>query len=208
MKKMVLVPEGLVDTLVRKDEAASTPELDALVRLGKEMEHLRERRDIPLEEKVVRYKEALRKYLHFQEEFHSHSEPSKAQPSFQLHAQSPEPMPVEKPQGDIIASIPETYRKDARKLLHMLENVISYDNGTKEIIYKGNRVPGSSIVDLLHDTVSKTKKAPPIGIEVFRKAMEDANVPHTLRKNPNRFPKAPKLQLTDDEEDATWLPLK
>lgn len=70
MKKMILVPESLVDTVSRQSEAASTPELDAVVRLGREMEALRARRDLSLAEKTTRYQEALRQYLHFRDELH------------------------------------------------------------------------------------------------------------------------------------------
>lgn len=221
MKKMVLVPEGLVDTLVRKDEATSTPELDAIVRLGKEMEQLRERRDIALEEKVIRYKEALRKYLHFQEEFQARAETPKVplippkryaeipetEPQ-QSYAKIPETEPQQKNHDKIIATIPASYRKDASKLLNILDNVISYDRETKEITYKGTTVPGSNIADLVQDTISKTKKAPPVGIEVFQKAINEANVPLSLKKNPHRYPKTQKLDVpTEDEEDPQWLPL-
>lgn len=186
MKKMILVPEALVDTLVRKDEALSTPELDAIVRLGKEMDQLRERRDISLEEKVRMYKEALRQYLHFRDEFREQTAPT-ARPTTMSSPPSPPP-----PAISVVDKLPKTYRKHAQQILDMIQPHLSYDKETMEITYGGKTVPGSNIVRLLHDTVSKTKRAPPIGVLEFSRAMTEAKVPSHLKKNKRLYPSPKK----------------
>lgn len=200
MKKMVLVPEALVDTLVRKDETLSTPELDAVVRLGKEMEELRDRRDIGIEDKVRMYKEALRQYLHFRDEFREQTVQQRQPPPLITQTQ---------PDVNIVDELPKTYRANAQRILDMVKPLLSYDKETKEITYEGKTVPGSNIVRLLHDTVSKTKRPPPIGVEEFSRAMTKAKVPSHWKKNKELYP-SPKRgsrnrpPVSTDDENG-WM---
>lgn len=221
MKKMILVPEALVDTLVRKDEASSTPELDAIVRLGKEMEELRERRDISLDRKVRLYKEALRQYLHFRDEFREQSAPSR--PVLEPTPPAASSSSPSLPNVSIVDELPKTHRKNAQKILDMVHGVLAYDKDSKEITYDGETVPGSNIVRLIHDTLmsSKSKRAPPVGAEVFSRALSEANVPPHLRRNKQHYPspikkrvteqtgKRRKPKTTDDESESDgWLSME
>lgn len=194
MKKMVLVPESLVDTVSRQSEAASTPELDAVVRLGREMEALRARRDLSLAEKTTRYQEALRQYLHFRDELHKErsttTTPAVVVPSSQQQAAAAN-LGGDTPAVSDIESITETLPKSAqqhgKKLLNVLKNVISWDNDTKELIYDGQVVPKSNIRDLVYDTVVRHKGSAPVGSVEFSAALSRARVPRNLLRNVNRF---------------------
>lgn len=213
MKKMVLVPEAILDTIVRRDDATSTPEMDAVIRFGREMEKLRERRDINLNEKMRLFKEAQRQYLHFRNELAEREKPRGETVMVVEH----EPVPPKTSRTttenveeghedaadrDVLATLPESYISAGKRLLNTLRETLSYDKKTKEIIFRGNRVPGSNIRDLVYDTVAKHRGGPPIGLHQFQQAMTEAKVPENLKRNTNRYPKVRSGQEEQQQQSA------
>lgn len=177
MKRMILVPETMVDTIARREEASSTPELDAVVRLGREMDDLRKRTDLSLEQKVRLYQDALRQYLHMKGEI---GETKRREP--------PQPNSRSIENTEVTDTLPRTAREKGRQLVRLLRDTVSWDPQTKEVIINGERVPGSNIQSLIYDAVVPNKRAPPVGSEAFSRALDSAKVPLNLRRGTVRLP--------------------
>lgn len=173
MKRMILVPEAMADTLARREEATTTPELDEFVRLGREMDELRKRTDLSLEEKVRLYHDALRQYLHLRGELMA------TKPSVE---KQPPPSFRSIEDAEVTDTLPRTAREKGRQLVRLLRDTVEWDPLTKEVIIGGQRVPGSNIQSLIYDSVVPNKRDPPTGSEEFSRALDAAHVPENLRR--------------------------
>ena len=67
---------------------------------------------------------------------------------------------------------------------HVEKNPDLQWNDKNEIFYKGNRIAGSNVVDLIHTFVKKSNNQP-TGWQEFGKALLDNNVPRTAIANEN-----------------------
>lgn len=210
MKKMVLVPETLVDSLRRKDEITSTPELDALVRLGKEMDELRARTDLDIVQKSQRYQEALRQYLYFLGEFREQSKPQTPITNQQTISQ---PTESEFREKSLVQLLPRTAQEKGQKLIDYIGDQLAWDPTTKEAIISGKKLEGSNLMDLVYDTVVYKKKERPKGWEEFSKFLDIKRVPQHLRtsrqrrvkeKVPSQTGGKVKLKIS---KAPNWLPL-
>lgn len=92
----------------------------------------------------------------------------------------------------VIQSASKTNKTNAKLVLDYLKSkpeIIKW-NKLGEVIFRGERVPGSNITDLIIDTVSKRKKSDisnPLYKSVFMKALSETNVPRKWIKNREHY---------------------
>jgi hypothetical protein len=210
MKKMILVPEALIDTVTRKDRQHSTAELDQVVRLDKQIEELLQRKDLPLHDKVAKYNYILQQYLHFRDEMLKTSTPAAVvtPPTTMAMATATDDTPTGDASGEPpvlaapVETIPQRYRSKASRILRLLKDsgVGTWSKESNEFIYKGQAVPGSNIYDLLYHTTVPNQRPLPEGIHQFVNALNESNVPHLLRAPPRQ---QPAVSFAGTERDTT-----
>ena len=85
----------------------------------------------------------------------------------------------------IIELFPKNYRLYAKRLLVYIKkkggNILGWNDKDKTLIYKGNAVTGSDIIELINH-IFKTNAAPPTGIDAFRKGLTEISVPKVYLK--------------------------
>ena len=122
----------------------------------------------------------------------------------------------------VVESVPYAHRKRAKQLLKHMERIEDLTWTPRgEMIYDGQKIPSSHIVDLVGDMMRHRKRAPdPAGWEVFASALKQSNVPKDFIGHEGRrqwmervrtaaLSSSPPLmssslmQQEEDEEDTT-----
>jgi hypothetical protein len=86
---------------------------------------------------------------------------------------------------NLLVGLPNQWKKKAQAVLQsVMKNEDLGLNDKNEIIYKGDRVPGSNITDLVHTFVTPSKRKP-AGWKEFGQALVESNVPRTFISNEN-----------------------
>ena len=90
---------------------------------------------------------------------------------------------VEEPLSDevVMEAMPKNYKTKARALIGHIRNdghLTWNDRG--EIVYKGSKVTGSHITDLVKDAMRPYSNFTPVGKDVFYRALSDMNIPRGL----------------------------
>jgi hypothetical protein len=185
-KKMRLVPDDLIDMIKRRDVQQSSPELDAVVRLDKQMEAILADKNLSLEEKVQKYNDTLGVYLTFRNQVQSmntvqrQSHPSSVEQEKDFRGDKKTEVEVDQ----ILQTLAKSHRQKAKQLLDILNksgNVRWNDNN--ELIIDGDQIYGSNIIDLVYDTVARKKTKNPTGAPEFNKVLDKLAVPRMLRGN-------------------------
>lgn len=187
---MHLVPEDVVHMLQRREVQKSTPELDAVVRVDREMEKILNNKELPLEQKVAMYNAALREYSAFRQQVHDlapeHTYITASVPS---PADSTDASVKQQPSADpaFVSSLPKSYQSKARKVVDYIQKSgrVAW-NDRNEMVLDGKPVPNSNISDLVYDTVANNKSSNPQGWEAFTDVLRDIGVPEHLRANKRR----------------------
>ena len=78
-------------------------------------------------------------------------------------------------------TLPKTLQEKGSQLVSRLETTKWNDRG--ELLHEGVAIPGSNIVDLIHDLLRNRKTADPIGWQQFASQMHAANIPMELVGN-------------------------
>lgn len=126
-------------------------------------------------DKWAQYNQVLQRYLHFTNQ-----------------ARQPIKIPIETSSNSlstavILSTLPKTFKKKAEVFLRLLtaSNDMSWDHkGTVTI--KGEILPKSNIVDLVHDVLRPRKTINPPGRLQFADFIKDLNVAHVLLATPKQ----------------------
>ena len=88
----------------------------------------------------------------------------------------------------ILQSVPKTMKRKAELLLSMIKdnNNLTWDE-QGVVSYKGVRIHGSNIIDLINDTIRQRKGTEPRGWKTFSKALHESNIPREVIGNSNRW---------------------
>jgi hypothetical protein len=185
-RKMRLVPDDLIDMIKRRDIQQSSPELDATVRLDKQMESILADKHLTLEEKVQKYNDTLSSYITFRKQAQALNPLNQISANIPVHAEElPNVAGVTHDQIDsIVGTFAKSYQQKARKLLETLQSsgVAGWDV-ENELILDGNNVVGSNIIDLVYDTVARKQTRNPTGSIQFNNLLNKLHVPRLLRAN-------------------------
>ena len=110
--------------------------------------------------------------------------------------------------GEVVTTLPKALQEKGRQLVSRAKT--TQWNDRSELLHEGMVVPGSNVVDLVHDLLRKRKTSDPIGWQQFGSQMRAANIPMELvgnvasrRRKRTLTPKQKKgrrVQLPDDWE--------
>lgn len=198
-RKMVLVPETML--LELKGKLPKSPEFQATIGLGQQLDQIETRTDLTPEEKAALYGHQLYRYRNYLREARNQGKekiiiPEKPATENEPADPAPPPPPPPPPAAEasemeqqVIKSVPGNMQKKAGLLLDRLKKtkVLKW-NDDGEISYRGKMIPDSNIVDLVTNTM-KTRPPKrlgfPIGNDEFAQALKETNIPRDYVQNPN-----------------------
>jgi len=199
-RRMVLIPEGLLDTLERKENIQTTPLMKSIIRIDQKMDDILEDKNAPSDDKVAQYNQNLQRYLDVHEKNREFVPTVKIQqetpvPTNADSAKSPQEIHSEEPTArerlsaeEIIDAVPKTSRTLAKSMITRLkankEHITWNDKG--EIAVNGHTIPGSNIIDLINDQLKGRKNFDPVGWETFTESLNKINMPKYLIRNERR----------------------
>ena len=106
----------------------------------------------------------------------------------------------------ILQSVPKTMQRKAELLLGMIKNNNNLTWDEQGVVsYKGKRIHGSNIIDLINDTIRQRKGVEPRGWKTFSKALHESNIPQEVIGNPSRW-KWMQTNTSDGEESDRFTP--
>jgi hypothetical protein len=196
MRKMILVPEAMLDTITRKDQQHSTAELDQVVRLDREIEQLLNRKDMSLQQKASMYNDIVQQYLHYRKEARDAGATDVLAAALTL---KPNNVAADDQSTDrneltalVQASLPKSYHSKGQRLLTQMRDsgIGNWSSATHEFIYDGQTLTGTNISDLLYHATVPSKRAAPPGSTEFHAALRAANVPRMLQRTDLKSPQA------------------
>jgi len=132
-RRMVLIPEGLLDTLERKENIQTTPLMKSIIRIDQKMDDILEDKNAPSDDKVAQYNQNLQRYLDV------HEKNREFVPTVKIQQETPVPTNVdsaESPQEihseeltarerlsaeEIIDAVPKTSRTLAKSMITRLK---------------------------------------------------------------------------------------
>ena len=102
----------------------------------------------------------------------------------------------------ILQSVPKTMQRKAELLLGMIKNNNLTWDEQGVVSYKGKRIHGSNIIDLINDAIHQRKGVEPRGWKTFSKALHESNIPQEVIGNSSRWKWMQKSHDTSDGEES------
>ena len=171
VRKMALVDPRLLETLRTPTQ---TPVDTTLRDLDAEMTSILDKSDVDVSEKVRLYNQALLRY-------NDMAKDRAAKPTPVVVVKENEPIVATDVMADVVTTLPKTLQEKGSQLVSRLKTTKWNDRG--ELLHEGVAIPGSNIVDLVHDLLRKRKTSDPIGWQQFANQMHAANIPMELVGN-------------------------
>ena len=213
---MVLVPESLLMEL--KGKLPKSPEFQATLGLGYELDHIEDRQDLDPDEKAGLYGQQLARYRHYLEKARNEgrniSLPPVTPTTATGEAKSSQFVADTKDvDAKVIESVGKNMKKKAGLLLdHLKKSKVLKWNAHGQVSYRGREVPNSNIVDLVSETMrmkSRKHHPQPAGLAQFAQALKEVNTPNEYVQNPDVIKamlvpskiSTPKSAVDDDDED-------
>ena len=216
-KKMVLIdPRELerIHTTVKDHDLTGS----SVRNMDVDMKKILERPDLSMHDKMQLYHQTLQRYLRVDKQRgkeslnitltsenkkHKHPEGDDID-SDNTSAIHQEPNSDDIVEVELLDTVPASFETKAKTLLSNLKR-----NKTKgilnwtpegEIIVSGNRIQGSNLVDLIHDSLRKRKGyKEPLGWELFNEALALNNTPESLITNTARRNAMRELKSKDTD---------
>ena len=203
---MVIVPYQVLETMkwwkdkqYQKPILPPNPQAVDASHLLKDMNQILQKTDLSEAEKAQKYGETLFKLQHSLEK--TKKPPSIISP--QTTDQSPSTVALH---DQILQSVPKTMQRKAELLLGMIKNNNNLTWDEQGVVsYKGKRIHGSNIIDLINDTIRQRKGVEPRGWKTFSKALHESNIPQEVIGNPSRW-KWMQTNTSDGEESDRFTP--
>ena len=173
VRKMALVDPRLLDKL----HTSTNPPVDMTLRdLDAEMTNILDKTDVDVSEKVRLYNQALLRYNDM-----TKLAAAKPTPVIVVKEQNPDAPDV---MAEVVTTLPKGLQEKGRQLVSRLKTIKWNDRG--ELLHEGMVVPGSIMVDLVHDLLRNRKTSEPAGWQQFASQMHAANIPMELVVNGTR----------------------
>ena len=200
-RKMVLVPHDVAQQLHASHQHSLAPTYQGLDGLDEQMQGILRRRDIPVDERVKLYQQALLSYVNMHQKLNqpmavkvettpypSATETTRlaAGGTDAAGAQSSATSWVQK----VAESVPKTFRKKAEQLVTLVEEAPSRVlrfNEAGELVVGGQRIEGTHVIDLINDMLRKRKSFNPHGWQKFAHALATLRPPQELIGNEDRW---------------------
>ena len=151
VRKMALVDPRLLETL---RTPMQTPVDTPLRDLDAEMTSILDKSDVDVSEKVRLYNQALLRYNDMVKD-------RAAKPTPVVGVKESEPIVATDFMADVVTTLPKTLQEKGTQLVSRIKTTKWNDRG--ELLHEGVVIPGSNIVDLVHDLLRKRKTSDPIG---------------------------------------------
>ena len=205
---MVIVPYHVLETMkwwkdkqYQKPILPPNPQAVDASHLLKDMNQILQKTDLSEAEKAQKYGETLFKLQHSLEKTNKPSSIDSPQPTDQ--SQPPSTVALH---DQILQSVPKTMQRKAELLLGMIKNNNNLTWDEQGVVsYKGKRIHGSNIIDLINDTIRQRKGVEPRGWKTFSKALHESNIPQEVIGNPSRW-KWMQTNISDGEESDRFTP--
>ena len=209
VKKIVVVPYQVLETIkwwkdkqYQKPILPPNPQAVDASHLLKDMGQILQKTDLSEAEKAQKYGETLFKLQHSLEK-------TNKPPSMLSSTNSPQPadQPTSVALHDqILQSVPKTMQRKAELLLGMIKNNNNLTWDEQGVVsYKGKRIHGSNIIDLINDTIRQRKGVEPRGWKTFSKALHESNISQEVIGNASRW-KWMQTNTSDGEESDRFTP--
>ena len=210
VKKMVIVPYQALETMkwwrdkqYQKPILPPNPQVVDASHLLKEMNQILQNPDLSEAEKAQKYGETLFKLQNSLEKT-----TKKKTPSMLSSTNFPQPTNTDQSASvalhdQILQSVPKTMQRKAELLLGMIKNNnnLTWDE-QRVVSYKGKRIHGSNIIDLINDAIRQRKGVEPRGWKTFSKALHESNIPQEVIGNTSRWKWMQKSHDTTDGEES------
>ena len=183
-RKMVLVPQELAHQVQTNHYHAQAPTYQGLSGLDEEMQSILRRKDIPKDERVKLYQQALVNYINLH---HRLNQPMTVKVETQSTSNEPTTMSWS---SRVIDSVPKTLKKKAEQLIDIIEqapkSTLNF-NEKGELIVAGKTLEGTHVIDLVNDTLRSRKNFKPKGWQEFTHALANMHPPRELIGNDERW---------------------
>ena len=212
-KKMLLIDP---DTLGRLQQRAENPVNNNILSLDQEMERILKLQNLTDDEKWSQYKQVLARFLHFTNELRQPiSLPIIKEKVTEKEKNVVETKQVVKNNDDeevkdlvkiqTLQSLPRVIKNVGELLYDSLNSaeIITWDN-LGSVSVRGEKVHGSSIIDLISNVVRNRKDTSPQGWEIFANVLSELNVPQEYIGNARR--KQFIQQLQTNQQTPASLP--
>jgi hypothetical protein len=216
-KKMILVPES---TLLRMKNPVIGNE-NQISSVDNEMEHVLGRTDLHPGDQLKLYNQLLERYISVRNPKKAntvaHSTPQKNEAVnnrdlVRVDMAEKKPSDISKPtrmdmlESQIIDNAPRNLvKKTAQLLQYVKENpaILKWDE-RGQLIYRGETVAGSNVVDIFRDMMVSRKSYSPKGWQIFLKGLRDMDTPKSYIQNQVR-----RKRLEEQEYDnPRFSPMK
>ena len=208
VKKMVVVPYQVLETMkwwkdkqYQKPILPPNPQAVDASHLLKDMNQILQKTNLSEAEKAQKYGETLFKLQHSLEKTKKPPSIDSPQPTDQLQPSSTVAL-----HDQILQSVPKIMQRKAELLLGMIKNNNNLTWDEQGVVsYKGKRIHGSNIIDLINDTIRQRKGVEPRGWKTFSKALHESNIPQEVIGNASRW-KWMQTNMSDGEESDRFTP--
>ena len=184
---MVLVPEGMLNTIQQYQQQQITPETKNLVRLDNQMETILKDESRPTDEKARQFSQHLQRYLTMYDKTKTPNQIVEQPMVTDSEQETLSPI-ITHAEQDILETVPPSFKTRAQNLLKKLKShpdEVSWDSKS-QLILNGKTLPGTNIVDLVNDAIRPRKNFTPRGYEEFVQGLAQINTPEDLVKNDAR----------------------
>lgn len=172
----------LVDPKIMQQMSAPVnPIHRSIANLDQDMQAILQKTNLSDQDKVREYNQVLQRYLEYYDHVRNpiptlptpHSTPSQSSRSVR---------------DEVLRTVPKTMKRKAEAVLDRIENQANMKwNDRGELIYEGELVKGSNVVDLVNDVIRHRKSFQPRGWQEFARALRQSNVPQDLVGNQERW---------------------
>lgn len=185
-RKMVLVPQELAHQVQTNHYHAQAPTYQGLNGLDEEMQTILRRTDIPKDERVKLYQQALVNYINLNQRL---NQPISVKVESETTTEEKNPTTMSW-SSRVLDNVPKTLKKKAEQLMIFIEqapNNVLHFNKQGELVVNEKTVEGTHIVDLINDTLRSRKNLKPKGWEEFTNALAHIHPPQELIGNDDRW---------------------
>ena len=200
VRKMALIDSRLLETL----RTPMQPQIDPTLRaLDAEMTTILDRTDLDVSEKMRLYNQTLLRYNDMANFF-------AAKPTPVVVVKEKEQIDPPDVMADVVTTLPKALQEKGCQLMAHLKTTKWNDRG--ELLHEGVAIPGSNVIDLVHDLLRKRKTTDPIGWQQFANQMSAANIPMELvgnvarKRHIQKRKQAPKPTLKPQKSRPIQLP--
>ena len=206
-KKLILLDPRELSHITEAASSSKKPQAMVQRQLNDTMKSILERPDISIHDQLQLYNQILHRFLQMEKQ--KGKEPLKITLSSSTTDNTEEPSPTlghkeaaaddDDDNGktsatfeqELIETIPKTLKANAKFLINNLKRnkskgIIDW-NDAGEMIFRGELIPGSNMLDLIQDSLRSRKEfGDPTGVSKFLEGLAMMNTPESLIKNISR----------------------